>query len=99
MMSNLSKRLKPFEKRVRFVRAWRGLAIGACAGAAGSAVWAFCDWRSVLYTEWAWMGFLTAATAVIGTFTGFFLKVPSELLASSVDRRAGLEDRLSTAHE
>jgi hypothetical protein len=98
-MSDLTKRLKPFEKRVRLVRSWRGLAIGACVGTAISAVWAVFDWRSILYTEWAWMGFVTGACALTGAIAGFALKVPLDRLAESIDRRAGLKDRLTTARE
>jgi hypothetical protein len=98
-MSDLSSRLKPFSKRVRLVRSWRGLAVGAFAGAVASAVWAFFDWRSILYTEWAWMGILIGACAIIGATIGLLLPVPIGGLAESIDRRAGLDDRLTTAHE
>lgn len=98
-MSDLSRQLKPFEKRVRLVRAWLGSAIGGCVGTAASAVWAFCDWRSIFYTEWSWMAFLTAASAVLGAIAGYAMKVAPGGLAASIDRRAGLKDRLSTAHE
>ena len=98
-MSDLTKQLKSFEKRVRLVRAWRGLAVGAFLGAVISSVWSVLDWRSVVYTEWAWMVMLTAAAAIVGGLIGLFRKVPAEQLAESIDRRAGLNDRLTTANE
>jgi len=98
-MSNLTKRLKAFETRVRIVRSWRGLAMGACVGTIVSTVWAVLDWRSVVYTEWSWMGAVTGACAVVGAVIGLVLPVPVQGLARSIDRRAGLEDRLTTAHE
>lgn len=98
-MSNLSKQLKGFERRVRLVRSWRGLAMGACFGAGLSAIWAVLDLRAVVYTEWVWMGALTSGWAVVGALAGYVLRVPVEKLAQSIDRRAGLEDRLTTANE
>ena len=98
-MNNLSKQLKDFERRVRLVRAWRGLAIGACIGTGLSTIWAVLDWRSVLYTEWLWMGLLTGFCALVGMIVGATLKIPITKLAQSIDRRAGLDDRLTTAQE
>ena len=98
-MSNLTKQLKGFEKRVRLVRSWRGLAMGACFGAGCSAIWALLDLRSVLYTEWSWMAALTGGSAVVGALVGLFMRVPLNQLAESIDRRAGLADRLTTANE
>lgn len=73
--------------------------MGACLGAGLSAVWAVLDLRSVLYTEWAWMGALTGGCAVIGAVVGCLQRVPLGQLAQSIDRRAGFEDRLTTANE
>jgi chemotaxis protein histidine kinase CheA len=98
-MNNLSSQLKSFERRVRFVRAWRGLAMGACFGAGLSTVWATLDWRSVVYTEWLWMGILTVCSAAVGAIVAGLLRVSTDQLAQSVDRRAHLEDRLATAQE
>ncbi len=98
-MDQLSQQLKTFERRVRLVRSWRGLAAGVCAGAALGLVWAGLDWFRVLYTEWTWLGLLVAGCGVIGALIGFFQKVPSEALADSIDRRGGLANRLATARE
>ena len=79
-MSNLSKQLKSFEMRVRVVRSWRGLAIGACVGAAISSVWAVLDWRSILYTEWSWMVEMVGSLALAGAVIGLLL---NPMLASA----------------
>ena len=98
-MSNLTSRFKKFEVRVRIVRSWRGMAIGACLGAGACAVWALLDWRGVLFTEWSWMGAVLGVSALAGLMAGALLRVPQAALAASIDRRAGLEDRLTTARE
>jgi len=98
-MTEITDKLKGFSRRVRFVRSWRGMAMGACVGAGAAAVWAVLDWVGVAYTEWSWMGALLAAGAAIGAVVGFLRKVPAGALSQSIDRRAGLEDRLSTAAE
>lgn len=98
-MRDLSRRLKRFERRVRLVRGWRGLAMGAAFGALASAVWAGLDWLNVAYTEWAWMGGLVGGGALLGAAVGLALKVPESALADSIDRRAGLDNRLATASE
>ncbi|MBX3118666.1 MAG: hypothetical protein KF784_06345 [Fimbriimonadaceae bacterium] len=98
-MTELKKKLVPFEKRVRIVRAWKGLAIGACAGAGLSLVWAILDFFRVWYTEWLWLGIVAGVCAIVGAVVGLLMKVPAEGLADSIDRRAELRERLSTALE
>jgi hypothetical protein len=98
-MEELTRRLKRFEKRVRLVRAWRGMAVGLCIGGIAAATWAVLDWFAVLYAEWAWLGALAALSALIGGIVGYALRVPVIALANSIDRRANLKDRLSTARE
>src|SRR5437773_7858 len=39
-MNDIEQRMKRFERRVRLVRSWRGMAIGLCVGAAACGVWA-----------------------------------------------------------
>ncbi|MDR3690814.1 MAG: hypothetical protein P4L46_15660 [Fimbriimonas sp.] len=73
--------------------------MGACFGTAVSAVWAVLDWRSVLYTEWTWMGACVICIALVGMVTGFAVPVRRKDLAASVDRRGDLQDRLTTAIE
>ncbi len=98
-MSNLHRSLKRFERRVRIVRAWRGFAIGACVGTVSCAVWAVLDWRNVLYTEVSWMVALALALSLLGALVGVLMRVSVGGLAASIDRRAGLEDRLTTVRE
>lgn len=91
------QRLSPFARRVRFVRAWRGLAVGAVFGAGGAAVLAALDYANVRYTEWWEMGALFGVAALVGAIVGAALPVKKDALAKSIDRRAGLRDRLETA--
>jgi len=73
--------------------------MGACLGAAASAVWAGLDWFAILYTDWTGMALLVGAGALIGAVVGALRRVPEADLTASIDRRAGLEDRLATARE
>lgn len=91
--------LKRFERRVRLVRSWRGLAIGLTAGAAISAAWAILDWMKISYTEWSWMGTVVGVSGAIGMLVGYFMRVPLRNLSDSIDRRGGLENRLTTSME
>ncbi len=98
-MEELTRRLKRFEKRVRMVRAWRGLAVGLCVGGVLGMIWSALDWFAIFYTEWTWLSILVGICAFVGAAVGFFLKVPVHALAESIDRRAALKERLSTARE
>lgn len=98
-MKPLSQRLKPFERRVRIVRAWRGLAVGACFGALASTVWSVLDWRGIAYAEAPQLAVVVAIASLAGAMIGFLRRVPEAALTASIDRRAGLEDRLTTAKE
>jgi hypothetical protein len=91
--------LKRFERRVRLVRSWRGLAIGLCVGGVICAVWAALDWARVAYAEWMWMGMLLAGAGLLGMLQGYFAKVPAKALSDSIDRRGDLQDRLKTSME
>lgn len=96
-MIEVSDRLRAFGRRVRLVRAWRGLAIGACFGAGVDTVWSILDWRGVAYTDWLSMSLVVGAGALIGALVGFFWKISPVALARSVDRRANLDDRIASA--
>jgi hypothetical protein len=91
--------LRRFEKRVRNVRAWRGLAIGMLAGGGVCTVWAALDWFRIAYAEWLWMGIVIAAAGLLGAIQGYFAKVSTASLSDSIDRRGGLQDRLKTSLE
>ncbi|RYG49584.1 hypothetical protein EON79_00720, partial [bacterium] len=94
---DFQRQLDPFARRVRLVRGWRGLAIGAAVGAAGAAVLAGLDFASIRYAEWSEMGAVFGVGALVGAGVGLLLPIRKEALAKSIDRRAGLRDRLETA--
>jgi myosin heavy subunit len=91
--------LKRFERQVRLVRAWRGLAVGLCIGGVACAVWSVLDWAKIAYTEWIWMGSVLLGCGLSGLIVGLFLRIPAQALADSIDRRGRLANRLSTSME
>lgn len=95
----LETHLRKFARRVRWMRAWKGLAIGAAVGAALAGIWAGLDWAGVLYTDWLALGLVFAGGAVLGALVGLLRRVDFGDVAQSIDRRAGLEDRVGTALE
>lgn len=96
-MDSLEKKLKPFEKRVRGMRAWHGAGFGLLVAAALCGAWLVLDLMNIWYASWQSFAFLGAAGAVCGAVIGFFKPVRTGELAASVDRRAGLKDRVGTA--
>lgn len=97
-MNPRSLPLKPFERRVRLVRAWRGLALGLVAGGLLDAVWAVSDWLGHADTDLLHMGFVAGACGLLGALIGGVRKVDSAALTDSIDRRGELENRVHTAH-
>jgi hypothetical protein len=98
-MSERHTNLKRFERRVRLVRSWKGMAIGACFGSLVASVWAGLDWANLAYADWSSLGVVVAAGALLGLAVGAFQKVSAKSLADSIDRRASLEERLVTSIE
>lgn len=98
-MDNHEANLKRFERRVRLVRSWRGMAIGACFGSLAAAVWAGLDWANVAYADWSSLGAVVAVGAALGLVAGLLQRIPKRALADSIDRRGDLEDRLATSLE
>jgi hypothetical protein len=98
-MTEQSKNLKRFERRVRLVRSWKGLAIGATIGSVVASVWAGLDWANLALAEWSELGMVVGAGAVLGAAIGILMRVSPKSLADSIDRRAELEDRLVTSIE
>ncbi|HEY3782416.1 MAG TPA: hypothetical protein VGL56_15145 [Fimbriimonadaceae bacterium] len=96
-MSQLSPTLKRFAIRVRLVRAWAGFAIGGTAGAVLALTWAALDFFRVFYTEWPYLLLTVLVPAFVGALIGVLLRLKEKDLASSIDRRGKLEDRLSTS--
>jgi len=91
--------LRPFRRRVRILRASRCGAIGGCLGAVAALAMAGLDLAGAVYFE-PWM---LAVPVVFGVAAGIlkalFERLPDAMVARSVDRRGGLEDRLTTAAE
>ncbi len=98
-MNRFDADLNRFSRRVRIVRSWKGLAIGACFGSAIAAVWAGLDWANLASAEWAGLGIVAGSGAVLGGLIGLLLRISPKALADSIDRRADLEDRLVTSIE
>jgi hypothetical protein len=95
----MNEKITLFEKRVRLVRAWIGLAIGGIAGGAVAAVVAGLDWGGYLLVDWLILALIVLACAVLGALVGFFRPVSLSALADSIDRRAHLDNRLRTSLE
>lgn len=98
-MQDIREGFGRFSRRVRWLRAWRGLAVGATLGGLAAGVLATLDYFGVAYTEWRWLGLCVGIGALLGAAVGAALPVRSGQLASSLDRRARLKDRVSTALE
>jgi hypothetical protein len=98
-MDDRSTNLKQFARRVRLVRSWKGMAIGACFGSLAASIWAGLDWAHLAYAEWSGLGAVVGAGAVLGLLVGMFQKVTPQALADSIDRRAALDERLVTSIE
>ncbi|HXG23519.1 MAG TPA: hypothetical protein VNJ09_03105 [Chthonomonadales bacterium] len=91
--------LAPFRRRIRLLRAWRCGAMGGTIGAAVAIVMAVLDYFSIRYfASWA-LAVPIGLGVLIGVGKAFFERLPDHLVARSVDRRAELEDRLTTATE
>ncbi len=89
--------LSPFARQVRFVRAWKSAAIGATLGAAGAAGWATASWLGKADPTPAELAIAIAGSAVLGAIVGAVKPVKESALRASVDRRAGLENRLTAS--
>lgn len=98
-MSEIESKLVGFSRRVRWMRAWRGLAVGGVVGCLVSLVMASLDLFRIQYFDWPWLMIPIAAGVVLGAIVGGARKVPANSLADSIDRRAGLANRLGTAAE
>lgn len=98
-MSEIESKLLGFSRRVRWMRAWRGLAVGGVIGCLISLVMASLDLFRVQYFDWPWLLVPIAAGVAVGAIVGGARKVAASSLADSIDRRAGLANRLGTAAE
>ncbi len=98
-MSELEKSISGFRKRVRWLQAWRWLAICGTFGASISVVLAALDFFRVVYFEWWMLAIPVGVGLLTGAIYGLFRSVNTQSLADSIDRRAGLANRLGTAAE
>ena len=89
--------LKPFARRVRFLRTWRGAALGAAAGGIAASVWAGADYMGLADAEPTGLAVIIGVATVVGGLAGALRKISQNDLGASIDRRGKLEDRLSTA--
>jgi hypothetical protein len=89
--------LAPFAKRIRMVYAWQGVGWGLCAGGVVAALGVVLDRMRVLEMEPLSLAITLAGGAILGAVIGASRRISSEAIARSIDRRAGLEDRLVTA--
>ena len=85
--------LRPFRRRVRALRAWRGLALGLLVGGVAGLVWAVLDVTGVWFTDWLLLAAVFAGPALVGALVGWVLPIGDDAVARSIDRRAGLRDR------
>lgn len=96
-MDELKPQLRRFALRVRWMSAWKGAAVGALVGALLAATWAILDWAGVWFASWTGLALAFAGATVVGVIVGLVRRVPVADLADSIDRRAGLQNRLRTA--
>ncbi len=89
--------LAPFAKRIRTVYAWQGLGWGLCGGGVVAALGVVLDRMRVIEMEPVTLALTLGAGAGLGAILGAVRRISSESLARSIDKRAGLEDRLVTA--
>lgn len=89
--------LAPFAKRIRMVYAWQGVGWGLCAGGVVAALGVVLDRMRVIEMEPTSLAITLAGGAILGAVIGASRRISSEAVARSIDRRAGLEDRLVTA--
>lgn len=96
-MTKIKGNLKKFGWRIRILRMWKFAAISLAASAAfalaliGADAMLWIDFP-VTYSVW-----VATVGLVIGALVGAFLPISELMIAKSIDRRSGNQDRLSTA--
>jgi len=91
--------LTPFRRRIRMMRSWRCAAIGGSIGAAGAVILSALDYFDVIDATPRLLLSILGLGIVVGIAWALFESLPESTVARSVDRRAGLSDRLTTAYE
>ncbi len=95
--ATLAEKLTAFSRRVRLVRAWRGLALGLLLGCLAALGAMLLDRLGVFFVDWPLLVGLVFGGAVLGTAAWALRQIKIQELAASIDGRAGLKDRLTTA--
>lgn len=89
--------LQPFARRVRVVRAWRGIGMGLALGGVVAATLGLLDLIGRLDATWLLLLTIVGASAFLGGVIGFLQPFRETELADSIDRRADLANRIGTA--
>lgn len=90
---------KRFVARVRLVRAWRGLAVGILIGGIAGLVLSVLDLTGLYLVDWQPIVTIGLASGLTAAVVGLVWPVDPAAVARSIDRRAGLHDRIGTAIE
>jgi hypothetical protein len=93
----VSNQFRPYRNRIRLLMFVDGLFWGLLVAAVLGVGWGLLDWLGVAFTNWSQIALLLGVGAFVGAVVRA-VRVPDERqIASSIDRRAGLKDRLGTA--
>lgn len=93
---NYEQELRSFVKRIRKALAWRSAAVGLFLGCLAALAGAAGDRLDYWWIEWPTLLIGPLAGALLGALIGYLRRPDVRKVAASVDRRAGLRDRLST---
>ena len=96
---SFAKILNAYVTRIRWIRAWQGAGIGGAIGAFAALLLAGMDYFRWLYTGYPQLAAAMVVCALLGAIINALRPLPKSAVAQSVDRRAGLEDRLVSATE
>ena len=91
--------LTGFRRRIRVLRAWRLGAICGIVGAGVASAMAILDMLSIVYFDPVMLVAFTSLGVLVGVSRALTEPLSYEEVAGSVDRRAGLADRVLTARE
>jgi hypothetical protein len=96
-LRGLEQALGPVRRRVRWVTAWRGAALGLIVGSLAAVAWVALDWMRLADADWVGLAAVAAAGTAVGALAGGLRRLPMAALARSVDIRARLQDRTASA--
>lgn len=96
-MNLLHKQLERFGRRVRLARLWRGTWAGLLVGASFAAALVAMDLARLVDFQPVGGFWLAGGAALAGALVGVLWRIDELAVARSVDRRAGLQDRATTA--